>query len=362
MFYMSDLKSNLSELAAKLISINSVSLQEKNICDFILKYLSVNKNLKISRIGNSIVARTNLGRAKRVILAGHIDTVPSSGNETPTFVGGKLYGLGACDMKGGIAVMMALARSFRVAKFDLTYIFYEAEEINLERSGLLAIEKKNKELLNADYALLLEPTNLAVEGGCQGVIQAEVTARGKRAHSARPWQGENAIENMAILINNSKKFKLKEVPIDGCLFRESLVPVMVSGGVATNVVPDKCQALFSYRFSPDKTKALAYRLLRDELKSLGKQETLYSIKLKEGRNGALPNLGNPFFKQLIALSNKVPKAKLGWTDVALFAKLGIYAANFGPGNSELAHSKKEFVSVSQLVKAYQALEALLGLK
>ena len=348
---------DLLQATAELVAIPSLSQREGALADHVEAALRRLSGLSVVRVGDNVVARTHLGRTSRVVLAGHLDTVPAKGNALPRAEGDTLWGLGATDMKGGLAVMLDLAAVPGPA-CDVTYVFYVAEEIARVHSGLLELERHGPELLEGDAAIVCEPTNSAVEAGCQGVIRAEVVLSGFRAHVARPWMGRNAIHRLAPVLSLLEGWPGRRVSVDGCEYRESLQAVRVSGGVAANVVPDGATLELNYRFAPDRSLEAAARELQEMLgPSLAEGG---SFELTDSAPAAPPSLQHPFLAALVEASGAPVTGKLGWTDVAFFAERGVPAANFGPGDPELAHTAGEMVTRGSLVRARAVLGRLLG--
>jgi succinyl-diaminopimelate desuccinylase len=315
--------------------------------------------LSVDRIGDNVVARSFFGRSTRVVVAGHLDTVPPFGTDGPRVVDDTLWGLGAVDMKGGLAVMLWLARQLERAEVDVTLVFYACEEIERAANGLGQLARDHPELLVSDAALLMEPTGGVVEAGCQGTMRVQVTLKGRRAHAARPHKGVNALHRMGRLLQLVDSYEPRTVVIDGCSYTERLQAVLASAGVAPNVVPDKATVTLNHRFAPDRditsAKASVFQLLSGGLdEALGDE-----IELVDAAAGAPPALSNPFLSRLVQVTGESPRAKVGWTDVATFATLGIPATNFGPGDPLLAHSADEHVSVTELAWARQVLETFL---
>jgi succinyl-diaminopimelate desuccinylase len=295
-----------------------------------------------------------------VVLAGHLDTVPVNGNAIPRVDGDTLWGLGSADMKGGLAVMLELATGVPEPAMDVTYVFYAGEEVAREHNGLLAIAAAAPDLLAGDAAILGEPTGVRIEAGCQGVLKAEVTIGGARAHSARPWTGANAIHRLAPVLARVSAYESRQPVIDGCQYREALQAVAVSGGVADNVVPDRATVLLNHRFAPDRDAAGAETALRTMLEPLLDPALGDGLSVVEAQPGASPSLTHPVLAALLKATGHPPRAKLGWTDVAFFAERGIPAVNFGPGDPELAHTAGERLERKDLDRAYAILRHLLA--
>ena len=348
---------DLFALTAALVDVASVSFEEQEITDLLEGELRSLGHLEVDRVGDNLIARTNLGRPRRIVLGGHTDTVPPDGNEGARIDGDRLYGVGATDMKGGIATMLELARTVVEPAIDVTYVFYAREEVAVIHNGLREVEEVRPELLEGDVALLGEPTLGAIEAGCQGTMRLEITLVGARAHTARPWMGRNAIHRLGVLLNIIETYQPREPLIEGCAYRESVQAVHVEGGVAGNVVPDRAMLRINHRFAPDRTVAQAEAVLRGLLEpALAEEDT---IEVVDASPAAQPGLDDPLLTALIERSGLAVRAKLGWTDVAFFAARGVPASNFGPGDPTIAHTAGEYVKRRWLVDAYAALEDLL---
>ena len=351
---MLDLTQDPVALTAALVDVPSVSGTEDAIADLVQEALEAVPSLQVVRDGNVVVARTSLGRERRVLLAGHLDTVPIADNVPSRLDGsGRLFGCGTSDMKSGDAVLLHLAATLPAPAYDLTFVLYDNEEVEADRNGLNRIVATRRDLLDADLAVLMEPTNGAVEAGCQGTLRVRVAIPGRRAHSARSWLGENAIHAAAPLLTMLVRYDARSVEIDGCTYREGLNAVHVEGGVAGNVIPDACTVLVNFRFAPDRTEQSAYEHVREVLAP-------YAVELVDSAPGALPGLSAPAAAHFVEALGGTPVAKYGWTDVARFAALGIPAVNFGPGDPNLAHTREESVETAQITAAERALRAYLS--
>ncbi len=347
-------------LTADLVAIPSVSNHESALADRVESTLRAQPALAVHRFGANVVARTDLGRRTRVVVAGHLDTVPANGNATPTVEGDTLWGLGSADMKGGLAVMLGLAMSLSEPAVDVTYVFYAGEEIAREHNGLLAIEASAPDLLKGDAAVLGEPTSALVEAGCQGVVKLELEVGGTRAHTARPWMGVNAIHRLGPILDRISAYQAREPVIDGCRYREAVQVVAVNGGVAGNVVPDRATLVINHRFAPDRDAGRAGAWLCGWLAPLIDSTRGDRLSILEAQPAAAPALDHPVLKALISATGAAPKPKLGWTDVAFFAERGVPAINFGPGDPELAHTADERLEREPLDRAYLTLYRLLS--
>jgi succinyl-diaminopimelate desuccinylase len=341
----------------ELVAIPSESRNEGPITDHLDAVLATVAGLERTRVGDNLVARTDLGHSLRLVVAGHTDTVPANENATPRREGSTLWGLGSADMKGGLAVMVELALAVAEPAVDLTYVFYAREEVAAAESGLEELFVERPDLLAGDVALLGEPTGGEIEAGCQGTLRLEVHLAGERAHSARPWMGRNAIHRLAPLLTILADHEPRRPVLDGCEFREALQAVGVVGGVAGNVVPDAADLTLNHRFAPDRTAEEAEAAVRDLLAPA--LEDGDRVELVDAAAGAAPGLDHPLLAALIERNHLGVSAKLGWTDVARFAARGTPAANFGPGESTLAHTAQERVEQERLEATYQALHDLV---
>ncbi len=348
---------DLLSLTASLVAIPSESHAEAALTDHLEAELRSLSHLEVERVGANLVARTALGRPTRVVLAGHTDTVPANGNAEPRIDGDVLWGLGSADMKGGLAVMLSLAREVRDPAVDVTFVFYAGEEVAAEHNGLGHLLRDRPELLAGDVAILGEPTGGELEAGCQGTLRLEVTVRGQRAHTARPWMGRNAIHRLGAVLRLVEGFEERQPVIDGCRFREALQAVLVSGGVAANVVPDAATVTINHRFAPDRTIEEAEGAVRALLAPALDEGD--EVRLVDAAPAATPGLGNPILRALIDHHHLAVTAKLGWTDVARFAAIGVPACNLGPGDPTLAHNAEERVDRASLDRAYAVLRAVL---
>lgn len=342
---------------ADLINVASVSYQEEAISDLIEARLRSVPALAVHRVGDNLVARTELGRPLRVLIGGHSDTVPPNGNATARIDGDVVWGLGSADMKSALAVMLELAASLDDPAVDVTWLFYAREEVRMADNGLRELFDVRPDLLDADVALLGEPTGGVVEAGCQGVLRAVVTLAGARAHTARPWMGVNAIHRLGSLLSLVDAYEPRTPVIDGCQYRESLQAVAIEGGVAGNVVPDRAAVTLGFRFAPDRDATAAEAAFKDLVAPVLGDDDQFEIV--ERAPAAPPGLGHPVLQQLIGDNNLEIRAKLGLTDVAFFAERGIPAANFGPGDPTLAHTAEERVDRAAVESYHRILESLL---
>ena len=342
---------------AALVDVASPSRAEAPIVELIEGELRALDHLDVTRVGDNVVARTTLGRPLRLVLGGHTDTVPADGNASARIDGDRLLGVGSADMKGGLAVMLELARTVTEPAVDLTFVFYAREEIASAESGLGELFAERPDLLVGDAAVLGEPTAAAIEAGCQGTLRLSVVLRGARAHTARPWMGRNAVHRLAGVLAVLDGYVERRPVIDGCAFREALQAVSVQAGVAGNVVPDEAVVTINHRFAPDRTLAEAEAHVRELLAP--HLEEGDSVELVDAAPAAAPGLGHPLLASLTALSGGEVSAKLGWTDVARFAEHGVPAVNFGPGDSTVAHTAGEYLDRSPLERVWAVLDRLV---
>ena len=366
-----DLHSDVVALTAALVDFPSESHHEQLLADEVERQLTGLAHLEVARFGNTVVARTRLGHARRVLLGGHLDTVPEADNgraiivragEVLPVVGpdgaatceeDRLYGLGSSDMKGGVAVMLRLAAHLLQPRFDLTFVFYDCEEVASEHNGLEKLAAVHPDLLAADLAILMEPSEAGVEAGCQGTLRAEVRVTGRRAHSARGWLGENAVHHTGDYLARLSSYAARSPVIDGLQYREGMNAVGIRGGVAGNVIPDECVVTVNYRFAPDRSVDEAEREVRSVAEG-------FDVRVIDVAEGALPHLHLPLAAQFVQAVGEPPRPKYGWTDVARFAAVGIPAVNFGPGSPNVAHARHEFVPLADLHRCEDVLRNWLS--
>ncbi len=355
-----DLSADLTALTAALCDLASVSGAETALADAVEAALRGYPHLEVLRDGDAVVARTHLGRPSRVVVAGHIDTVPVADNLPTRLVGegdeAVLWGRGTVDMKGGVAVQLALAAALAAPTRDVTWVFYDHEEVDAALNGLGRIARNHPDWLAADFAVLCEPTDAGLEGGCNGTLRAEVRVPGVAAHSARAWTGVNAIHGAAPVLARLAAYEPAAVAVDGLVYREGLNAVLISGGVATNVIPDACVVTVNYRFAPSRSVDEAAAHVRELLDG-------FDVVVTDAAAGARPGLDDPaaaeFAAAVLGVTGGAPAPKYGWTDVARFSALGVPAVNFGPGDPLLAHKDDERLPVAQLALCHDALRAWL---
>lgn len=350
--YDLDLNRDVVSLTACLVDAPSESFHEEQLADAVEGALSGLAHLEVSRTGNTVIAKTNLGRRERVIIGGHLDTVPAHDNLPHRLVDDRVHGLGSCDMKGGVATALRLASQLTEPAYDVTYLFYDCEEVASEHNGLAKLAAADPGALAGDFAILMEPSNARVEAGCQGTLRAEITAQGSRAHSARAWMGNNAIHNATEILERLTRYEPREVDIDGLEYREGLNAVLISGGVAGNVIPDSCTVTVNYRYAPSLSADEAVAHVREIFEG-------FAIKVVDNAPGAMPGLRDEAVARFIEILGEPAQPKFGWTDVARFSALGIPALNFGPGDPSLAHTQGEYVPIADLHRCEEALRRWL---
>jgi succinyl-diaminopimelate desuccinylase len=352
-----DLSADAVTLTEQLVNIESVSHNEAAVADAVEQALRRFPHLTVTRRGHTVIARTDLGRPERVVIAGHLDTVPLNDNlparreDTPD--GGILHGLGTCDMKGGDAVMLKLAADVPEPNRDITFIFYEAEEVDSVYNGLRLLAESDPDLMTADFAILMEPSNASVEAGCQGTMRVDVRTTGERSHSARSWKGVNAIHKAAPILARLNDYVARRPVIDGLTYHEGLNATGIRGGVAGNVIPDECVVEVNFRFAPDRDEAGAESFVREFFEG-------YDVTVTDMAVGALPGLDRPAAKAFVEAVGGEVAPKFGWTDVARFTILGVPAVNYGPGDPLFAHKQDEHVPMEHITRCERQLKEWLA--
>ena len=352
-----DLSASSADLTRAICDVPSVSGEEKVLADAIDRAVRALAHLDVYRDGDTIVARTDLGRAQRVVIAGHIDTVPVNHNlptrELDEDGERMLWGRGTVDMKAGVAVQLKLAAELVSPRVDITWMWYDHEEVDADLNGLTRLSRTRPDLFAGDFAILGEPSNGQVEGGCNGNLRAVVRTHGVRAHSARAWMGENAIHRAAPILGRLAGYRPQEVPVDGLAYREGLNAVRIRGGIAGNVIPDLCEVEINYRFAPSRTPDEAVAHVRAVMDG-------FEVEVVDLAPGARPGLDAPLAQEFVAAVGAEPRPKYGWTDVARFSALGVPAVNYGPGDAALAHHDEERVPLAQIEDVERGLRAWLS--
>ncbi len=347
-----DLTAPLPAILARIVDVESVSGDERTLADLVEEALRTT-HLDVHRDGDCVVARTLLGRPERVVIAGHLDTVPVAANLPSRLDGDVLWGRGTVDMKGGVAVMLHLAAELTEPKRDITWIFYDNEEVEATKNGLGRLARHRSDLVEGDFAVLMEPTSAQIEGGCQGTIRVIFDVEGQAAHSARSWMGVNAVHALAPLLDTLNAYEPREIEVEGLVFREGLNAVAVTGGMAKNVIPPSASLTVNYRFAPDKTTDEALAHLREVFAG-------HEFRTDDVSPAARPGLDRALAREFVAAVGGEARPKYGWTDVARFSELGIPAVNYGPGDASLAHRDDERIHLPELDRCADGLRAWLG--
>ncbi len=349
-----NLSKNLVELTMDICNIESVSGGEGKLADAIEQSLQL-PHLSVIRDGNAIVATTK-NSGDKVIIAGHIDTVPVANNlpaQLHHFEREQvIVGRGSVDMKGGVAVMLKLAAEITDPSFCVSWIFYDNEEVESSKNGLGRLIKNHPALADAKFAILCEPTSALVEGGCNGTLRVKISTRGVKAHSARPWMGENAIHKASEILGRLATYHCQTIEVDGLDYRESLNAVSIRAGIAGNVIPDLCEVEVNYRFAPSRSEQEAKAVIAELFPE-------FDLEFVDLAVGARPGLNTEWAKAFLVSTGQDPRPKYGWTDVARFSQLGIPAINYGPGDPSLAHADNENLPVGHLFDVEKGLRSWL---
>jgi succinyl-diaminopimelate desuccinylase len=352
-----DLTASPVDLTRTICDIDTVSGNEGGLADLIEDALGGLPHLEVVRDGDTVVARTNLGRDRRVVIAGHLDTVPVKDNvptRMETIDGVEyIWGRGTVDMKAGVAVQLHLAATLPDPAVDITWMWYDHEEVSAELNGLGRLARNRPDLFAGDFAILGEPSNSRIEGGCNGNLRIEVRAFGLRSHSARSWVGENAIHKIVPVLDTLAAYEPRQVEVDGLVYREGLSAVGVSGGIAGNVIPDEAMIHINYRFAPSRSVDEAIAHMHELFGE-------FDITVVDQAEGARPGLDAPIAQQFVAAVGSEPAPKYGWTDVARFSAMGVPAVNYGPGDPLKAHADDERCSIEQILECERGLRSWLS--
>jgi len=347
-----DLSGDVIDLAESLVNVASVSGAEEHLADIVEHALRTIPGLEVLRCGNAVLARTQTGKDQRIVLAGHLDTVPVADNLPATRDGDRLVGCGTTDMKAGDAVILKMAATLDDPAYDLTFIFYDNEEVAAALNGLGRVAREYRHWLYGDLAIIMEPTNGLLEAGCQGSARAIVRATGKRAHSARSWLGVNAIHKAADILRRLEQHVPETHVVDGLEYPEGLNAVKIEGGVAGNVIPDECAVTVNFRYAPDRSAADAEKFMIDFFDG-------YELEFTDNASSATPGLSYDIMQEFVRFIDTDVVAKVAWTDVARFAAFKIPAINYGPGDPGLAHTREEWVSTELVRESERKLRAFL---
>src|SRR5947208_7177185 len=341
----------LAERTLRLCEIRSPVGEEADIAAYVAAETAG------QRVGNAVVCGRVTGGRPAVLLAGHLDTVPIQEGDFPARrEGGRVYGRGASDMKGALAIMLTLGERLDRARLrgELVLVFYDREEGPYETNGLGPVLAARPDLRGAAVAFCLEPTDLAVQAGCCGSMHATFTFRGRTAHSARPWQGKNAVHEAGALLASLRDLAPVEVRIGELSFREVKNVTRIEGFSGRNVLPARCDLNVNFRFAPGKTVAQAEAELRALAERFGAE-----CEIVDRAPAGDPILDNPLLRKFRALTGVPVEPKQAWTDVARLGLAGIPAANFGPGDQAQAHQRNESCPEEALERAYLLLERFL---
>ena len=352
------LSASLAQTLLELTSIASPIGEERALCDHVAARLAKRFAASaITRFQDSLIVHANARPgAPRIALVGHLDVVRTQHDGPARIDGQRLYGAGAADMKSGLALMIELVErlELRALPCDLTLVFYEREEGPFAENVLGPMLATFEQLRQFDLAICLEPSDNRLQLGCMGSLHATVTFAGRTAHSARPWEGENAITKAAAFLAELGARVPNEVTVDGMLFKEVMSPTLASGGRSRNVVPDKFELNLNYRFAPGKTPEQAL----DEL--LGLVAGRAHVEPTDLSPAGRPHRAHPLVQKLIEAGVKTVERKQAWTDVARFDQIGVPAVNFGPGLNAQAHQPNEYTDLPLLAEGYSILEKFLG--
>jgi succinyl-diaminopimelate desuccinylase len=350
----------LVETTRRLLEIPSVTGEEKEIADQVEAWMREIKGYDVRRFMDSVIV-TNLRADHRptVTLVGHLDTVPPQGAfPTPRIEGDRLHGLGASDMLSGVGIMVEIARTWQDGPIVPHFVFYHSEEKDFAINGLKFILEE-KLFPKTDLALVLEPTDGTIQMGCVGLINISLRVKGQAAHSARPWQGDNAVTKAGALLSRFHAFGYRDRKIAGLLYRDTMQITLASAGISRNILPPHFDLHVNLRFAPDQTLEEAYQRFVDFLKEDPIANDLSWEIVDQAYAGKICDQ-NPLLSRLEATTQAPREPKQAWTDVAQLSAHGIDAINYGPGLTAQAHQADEYASISLLQQTYKLLLRFLS--
>ena len=340
----------LTQRTLDLVNIPSESRNEAEVYDYVISAVPLEQAYSD---GESVLFAKREGKPL-VLLAGHTDTVPSQGNLPGRIEDGAVVGLGASDMKAGLAVMIELARW--AAETELTYdlglLFFPREELGPAENPLPGVFERTPLVDEAQLVICLEPTDNTLQLGCLGNLNARAVFEGKSAHSARPWLGVNAIKLAFDGLRQVLEVEPRDVDIDGLVFREVISVTQLNAGIASNVIPARAEAILNFRYAPDRTPESAVERVRELVGA--------DVEILANSPPAHVALRSPLVEQLRAVGDFEVQPKQAWTNVADFAARGLDAINLGPGGTRYAHAVDERVEISELERTYDALQRFLA--
>jgi succinyl-diaminopimelate desuccinylase len=340
-----ELAARLATRTLELVDIPSESHSESALAEHVANVLREG-GAEVLDLGDSCVLARPRETQPRVLLAGHLDTVPAQGNIPGRLDSNHVHGLGASDMKGALAVMIELV----LARAPYAALFFPREELPAAESALTPLLERSR--VEADFVVVMEPTDNELHAGCLGNINATWTFQGRSGHSARPWQADNAIHRAAIGIAQLASAPSIPVSFDGLTFHEVVSVTRVEGGIASNVIPETCTAHVNFRYAPGRTPAEAEKRLQAMTAGLG------SLEVTGNSGSGAVALDHPQARKLIEAGSLNVAPKQAWTPVAEFAANGYPAVNFGPGATARAHQRDESIEIAALLRSFQVLEAL----
>ncbi|MFW2387327.1 MAG: succinyl-diaminopimelate desuccinylase [Polyangiales bacterium] len=351
---MTDMAHALRDTLLALTRIPSPIGEEAELCDHVEERLSASLGAEtITRFHDSLIVHAAQRKdAPRIALVGHLDTVRTRHDGPPRVEGNRLYGAGAADMKSGLAIMIELVERMDLSALpcDLTLIFYEREEGPFEENRLGPILDTHPDLHELDLAVCLEPSDNQMQLGAMGSIHATLTFMGRTAHSARPWQGENALYKVANFIAALERREPHDVELDGYVFREVMTPTVVQGGGPRNVVPGEAELNVNYRFAPGRTPEEAFAELRE---LAGEECKIHATDLSPAGH---PHASDRYIQHLMRCGVNGVRSKQAWTDVARFDAIGVPGVNLGPGTAAQAHQPNEYTELDHLLEGYAIFE------